>query len=181
MRDLSDAEFQRSAYYQTFTALLADAKLQEKLEAHDYRMVLYLHYELQRFTGLFASENPRIEVTRMDSADVQDLLMESAMLVADYSSVFFDFAYLQKPLAYLQFDEQRFYETQYRRGYFHCSTDGFGPVFCTAGETADYICRLLDDGMQSEPQYKARAEAFFGARSADHCEKTFQAIQRMVS
>lgn len=181
LRDLSQEAFRSSTYYQTFMALLTDPALQNKLEAHDYRVVFYLHYELQPYSGLFTVDNPRIEVRCLDNADVQDLLMESAMLITDYSSVFFDFAYMQKPLAYLQFDEQRFYETQYRRGYFRCSTDGFGPVFQTVGDTADYICRLLDGGMETEPQYKRRAEAFFGKREANHCEKTFQAILRILS
>lgn len=180
LRNLSQEEFQKSEYYKQFTQLLSDAELQARLEKFDYRIVLYLHYELQPYTKLFCRDHPRIEVKSLKDADVQDLLMESAMMITDYSSVFFDFAYMSKPLAYLQFDEEKFYATQYRRGYFNCHTDGFGPVFKSADKTVEYICREIENGMEPEAQYIKRAEMFFGERSANHCERTFLAIKRVL-
>ena len=106
--------------------------------------------------------------------------MESAVLLTDYSSVFFDFAYMSKPVVYLQFDEQRFYETQYGRGYFHCRTDGFGPVFGNESDAADRLCKIIEQDAHNDELYSERAEEFFGDRTSDHCEQTFNAIRELL-
>lgn len=180
LRELDDDEFKNSSYYKNFMSILSDPVLNEKMEQYDYHIVLYLHYELQKYTKLFCRDNSRIEVKELGDADVQDLLMESALLITDYSSVFFDFAYMSKPLAYFQFDEELFFKTQYKRGYFNCHADGFGPVFANADEIIGYICNKIEDGMMQEEEYENRAQRFFGERSADHCEKTYKAISEIL-
>lgn len=180
LSSVSDETFQKSDYYRIFMEILSSDVLAEALERYDFKVVFYLHYVLQPYTKLFHTENPRIEVKTLGECDVQDLLMESAMLITDYSSVFFDFAYMEKPLAYLQFDEETFFATQYKRGYFNCHTDGFGPVFQRADKTVEYICETLSRGMKMEADYVERVERFFGERSANHCERTFQAIRKIL-
>lgn len=180
LHKLSDEAFQASDYYRTYTALLNDPSLLAALEEWDYQLVFYLHYMLQPYTRLFSSGHPRVAVRGLGDADVQELLMESAMLITDYSSVFFDFAYMGKPLACLQFDEELFFRTQYRRGYFDFRRDGFGPVFRRPEEVSGYIRACLERGMEPEAQYRARAEQFFGERGTDHCAKTFQAIEGLL-
>lgn len=180
LRNLSDEDFVKSEYYRQFSRLINDKKLIDALEKYDYELVLYLHYELQPYSDLFKSTCSRIRVLKKEAADVQDLLMTSAMLITDYSSVFFDFAYMSKPLAYLRFDEERFYATQYGRGYFDCRTDGFGPVFDDAAQVVEYIRQKTEDGMCIDDEYACRAEKFFGERTANHCEKTYMAIKGLL-
>ena len=36
--------------------------------------------------------------------DYQKILIKSSLLITDYSSVFFDFSYMKKPIIYTQFD-----------------------------------------------------------------------------
>lgn len=40
--------------------------------------------------------------------DVQQLLKESLLLITDYSSVFFDMMYMNKPVIFYQFDENQY-------------------------------------------------------------------------
>jgi DNA mismatch repair ATPase MutS len=51
--------------------------------------------------------------------DIQELLKKSAIMITDYSSVFFDFSYMKKPVLFYQFDEKVFREKQYAEGYFN--------------------------------------------------------------
>ena len=39
-------------------------------------------------------------------------------MITDYSSVFFDFSYMRKPVIFYQFDEKKFRKAQYAEGYF---------------------------------------------------------------
>ena len=59
-------------------------------------------------------------------------------MITDYSSVFFDFAYMKKPLAYWQFDSERFFAEQYGKGYFKFD-EGFGPLCIQKDEVIDFI------------------------------------------
>jgi CDP-glycerol glycerophosphotransferase len=61
---------------------------------------------MQQFRHLF--DDLPVRVVSQGEADVQHLLKESAVLVTDYSSVGFDFAFLDKPVIYFQFDRERF-------------------------------------------------------------------------
>ena len=179
LRELDDEGFKKSEYYQCFNGLISDQGLHKMLEETDYELVLYLHYELQKFTKLFCGNNDRIKVKGMGDADVQKLLMESSMLITDYSSVFFDFAYMKKPLAYWQFDRDLFFAEQYGQGYFSFYDDGFGPVCTKKEEVIDYIAHELKTDMKVENLYEDRTNRAFSEFSKDHCKKTFEAITKL--
>ena len=67
---------------------------------------------------MFESGSDRITIASKETQDVQKLLMDCALLVTDYSSVFFDVAFLRKPVVYYQFDEEEFRKYHYQKGYF---------------------------------------------------------------
>lgn len=181
LRRLDESEFCKSEYYKNFNALINDKRLHNLLEENDYELVLYLHYELQKFTHLFYGNNSRVKVLGMGNADVQELLMESALLITDYSSVFSDFAYMQKPLAYWTFDSELFYDEQYNRGYFSFKNDGYGPECKTKEEIIDYIESELENGMMVEKPYAERVRRTFTEFSTNHCENAFKAITNLIS
>ena len=180
-RELSDDGFKESEYYQCFNGLISDERLHRLLEENDYELVLYLHYELQKFTKLFDGNHKRVQVRGMGDADVQQLLMESSLLVTDYSSVFFDFAFMKKPLAYWQFDSERFFAEQYGKGYFRFDEDGFGPLCTQKEEVIRFIEDEFRNGMAVEEKYAKRVEHNFSEFSTDHSQKTYEAVLKLLS
>jgi CDP-glycerol glycerophosphotransferase len=108
--------------------------------------------------------------------DVQQLLLDCALLITDYSSVFFDVAYLEKPELYYQFDETEFRQYHYKQGYFDYCRDGFGPVCTTEEALLQALETALQHGMQMPPEYKARTAAFFPLRDTQNCARTYEAI-----
>ena len=73
-----------------------------------------------------------------EKCNYQEFLLESSLLITDYSSIFFDFGYLRKPVIYSHFDYEKYRKSHYREGYFDYKYDGFGPVCfninCTINE-----------------------------------------------
>ena len=177
-RKLSDEEFMECEYYKCFNGLISDERLYKLLEENDYELVLYLHYELQKFTKLFSGNGKRVIVRGMGDADVQELLMESALLVTDYSCVFFDFAYMKKPLVYWQFDSERFFAEQYGRGYFKFD-EGFGPLCTQKEQVIDFIEKEFKSNMAVDEVYAKRVEHNFSEFSTDHCRKTYEEIVKL--
>ncbi len=180
LRTLDEAGFKESEYYKSFSGLITDERLLKLLEENDYELVLYLHYELQKFTYLFRGKSDRIKIKGIKDADVQELLMESAMLVTDYSSIFFDFAYMKKPLCYFMFDRELFFSEQYDRGYFSFDDDGFGPVCSEKDGIIDFIEHEIKNGMTVEEKYAERRNNNFDDFSDNHCERTYGEILKLI-
>ena len=168
--------FQQTAYYQAFQSLLNSPRLHRLLEAQDYRLVFYPHVEMQGQLGAFHTDSDRVILADKTTHDVQELLMDCALLITDYSSVFFDVAYLEKPELYYQFDEEEFRRYHYRKGYFDYRRDGFGPVCTDETTLLDALEDRFRNGMQTAPEYAARIARFFPLRDMQNCERTYQAI-----
>lgn len=170
--------FQASDFYKQFAALMSDSRLLEAMREHGYKLYFYVHYQLQDFTELFREfANDVVVIADRFHYDVQDLMMRAGIMVTDFSSVQFDFAYMNKPLIYFQFDKDRFVSGHYEKGYYDYEEDGFGPCCYEAQE----VCRNLEemvsgDGLPSE-LYQRRSSAFFNLRDNKNCQRTFEAVR----
>ena len=58
----------------------------------------------------------------------QKILLKTSLLITDYSSVFFDFGFIEKPILYIHFDYDEYRRNHFPEGYFNYKKDGFGPV-----------------------------------------------------
>ncbi len=178
-RNLSEEEFRSCAYYKNWTALIQDPKIISALRERQMKLIFYPHYEMQRFVHLFHSQCDEIVIADFDHYDVQQLLKEAKLLITDYSSVFFDFAYMKKPCLYFQFDQQEFISKHYQRGYFDYSKHGFGPVVEALPEAVDAICEGIRNGCKMEEAYAKRIEGFFLLSDEKNCERIMQAIEKL--
>lgn len=109
--------FLSSSYYRNLIDLMKNKELQSFLERKNIEFQFYPHYEVRQFLDCFKISHPNIKVLD-DTLSVQELLIDCDAMITDYSSVFFDVAYMNKPLCYFQFDYDEFYSKHYRPGYF---------------------------------------------------------------
>src|SRR5690625_1033030 len=98
--------FLESEYLKRYLNLIYDQRLHQLSEKYNFEVVLCLHPNMQHFTEVF--NNAPCRVVSQEEVSVQDLLKESIMMITDYSSVAFDFSFLEKPIIYYQFDRKRF-------------------------------------------------------------------------
>jgi len=173
------AVFINSLYYKSFQSLINNQALNEWLEATDYQLIFYPHYEVQQYLDLFSSQSSRVLIASKDRFDVQDLLKQSSLLITDYSSVFFDFAYMEKPVLYYQFDKNDFFDSHYQKGYFNYETDGFGPVITQEDVLVDLIKASYFNQFVVEDVYKHRVDLFFEKRDDKNCERIYEAIKKL--
>ena len=171
--------FRNTAYYEHFQSLLCCKELEQLLEQQDYRLVFYPHVEMQKDSRMFESGSDRITIVSKETHDVQELLMDCALLVTDYSSVFFDVAFLRKPVVYYQFDEEEFRKYHYQKGYFDFRRDGFGPVCTTQEALLGALTESFENGMEMQTEYVQRTEQFFPLHDGNNCRRTFEAIARL--
>lgn len=176
LRDVDENTFIQSVYFLSWNGLLQSQRLITLLDSADVDLVFYIHYSLQKFAHLFQSNNPHIKIALFADYDVQQLLKESALLITDYSSVFFDFAYMYKPEIYYQFDYDDFYTKHYQKGYFEHARDGFGPVVTDLESLLNEIESNIKNNFVLDEIYKDRIDRFFPLHDDHNCERIYNAV-----
>lgn len=171
--------FLGSAYYRQWDQFLQSKRLAAFLEENDLTAVFYLHYEAQKYLRLFHPGTDRIRMADFARYDVQTLLKESRLLVTDYSSVFFDFAYMRKPVVYFQFDQEEFFARHYKRGYFSYEEMGFGPVVQQAEAAVDAVIQSAGDEFRPTQAYAQRMQRFFPLCDQKNCERIYDAVRSL--
>ena len=176
----TEKELAESEYVTKWNAVLKDVRLLAALKRHNKTLVFYPHYEVQKhYLHLFSSNDSSVVIADFDHYDVQQLLKESELLVTDYSSVYFDFAYMKKPCVYYQFDEEDFFAGHYQRGYFDYRKMGFGEVQTDHDALIDTIISYLENDCRLKEDYEKRIEGFFPLHDTNNCERIFAEIQKL--
>lgn len=168
--------FTETEYFRAWNDFLCSSELGELLEKNDYRLIFYLHRDMQKYQDKFGHTSDRIEMAGWPEADVQDLLKTSNILVTDYSSVAMDFGYLNKPLLYYQFDYERFRKGQYAEGYFSYQDDGFGPVCEDQNSLMKELRILFQNDLEDDRMYAERRENFFKIHDQMNCRRNYECI-----
>lgn len=180
LKDISEKEFLESRYFKEINGLLEDIRLSALLSKYGFRLIFCPHHEVQKFLGLFRPSSGEIETAAVNGSLIQELLIRTDILITDFSSVFFDFAYMRKPVIYYQFDRERFRGEHYREGYFSYERDGFGPVTAERGALFEELERLMARGCIPEQRYLLRAGEFFPVRDQNNCRRNYEAVESIV-
>lgn len=170
--------FLESEYYRVFSHLLASEKLKDILKKYDYELLFYPHIEMQKFVGCFKDAD-RIHIKSFKDVTVQELLINSDILITDFSSVFFDYGYMEKPMIFYQFDEDDFRKQHYSEGYFSYKDNAFGKVVYDESALLEELDRTLKNGANIDDIYLDRINKFFTIRDTKNCERNFNAIKEI--
>ena len=171
---MSIEEFLESKYFLTYNNLINNDKLVELIEVLDYEFIFYLHHEMQPYRHCFFTNSKNIKIAIDKDYDVQELLKESEILITDYSSIAFDFAYMRKPLIYFQFDSTEYYEKHYQKGYFDYEKIGFGKVVYNTEELVMSLSEIIISG--NNDCYINRSSKFFPLYDKNNCMRTYLEI-----
>jgi CDP-glycerol glycerophosphotransferase len=165
--------YRESEFHETWSRFLHDPGLHRLAEEHGLEILFCLHPNMQQYRELFADAPVRL--IQQGEVDVQVLLKQSAMLVTDYSSVGFDFAFLDKPVAYLQFDREQFLAPD--GSHLELDEELPGPVFRSADGVIAEIERRRAAGFAMEETYRRRADRFVAHRDRHNCDRVFDAVR----
>lgn len=171
---VSSEEFAKSDYFKAYNSIINNKKFSNMLKSNSMEIIFYPHNEMQRYLHLFKSSFDNIIVASKNSYDVQTLLKESEILITDYSSIAFDFAYMKKPVIYYQFDDDEYYKNHYAKGYFDYEEDGFGPISKSIDELLYFIENLSIYGLQNK--YIDRVNNFFEIYDSNNSKRHYEEL-----
>lgn len=182
LQTMTDQEVSESEYIAAWNKLLNDPRIGKLLEEKKLKLIFYPHYVMQKHIADFHTECPNIIIAKFDDYDVQTLLIESKLLVTDFSSVFFDFAYMEKPSIYYQFDRERYIKEHYdfTKGYFSYDANGFGDVVFDHEALMDAIERTIRNNFKMEDVYQKRLQNFFVLKDSHNCDRIYGEIEKLL-
>lgn len=166
--------FEDSDYYRAYQTLLCDETFADILERYNYNVVFYPHYEFQSKISSFIklSFSNRITIADM-TYDVQQLLKDSSLLITDFSSVFFDMMYMEKPIVFYQFDEEKYRTAHYKKGYLDYRD--VGPVVNTLSDLFKSIEKVISNNCDINSYIKYYNETFV-LHDASNCGRVYNSI-----
>lgn len=170
--------FKETEYFHFYNQLINDPRLLEVMRKNGYDGVFCLHpiHEKQHidFDGndVFSINHGFVDYPKRFS--------EASLMVTDYSSVFFDFCYLKKPVIYAQFDKDAFFNgAVYDEGYFSYERDGFGPVCYDLDSTINEIIHVIENDCKMDLEYVSKTEVFYAFNDRNNCQRICDEILKL--
>ena len=160
--------FVTSDYYKRLNSFLNNNKLHKILKENNYKFVFKPHPEIVKYIHLLNIPD-YIEISESES--YQELFKKSSLLITDYSSVFFDFAYIKKPVIYYQNNDYH-----YKEGYFNYENMGFGQIVHDEHELIKLIKQYIENDCMIEDKYVERINDFFKYNDRNNSKRVYEWI-----
>lgn len=170
-------DFKETEYYKNWNGLINDKKFIKTIEENNVEVIFYPHIQMQKYLKYFDKTSDNIRIVDINNLEIQDLLKEASLLITDYSSVYFDFAYMDKPVIYYQFDYEEYRKRQMPEGYFNYEQDGFGPICQNKNEVYKELDLYIKNAFKQKQVYLNRHNKFFLKRDNKNCERIYEFIK----
>lgn len=164
-----------SQYFGFYNNLINDPRILSLLKENGFHIKFLLHHAFTANAKDFTYDESQVEL--ITDADYSKYFRSGNLLITDYSSVAFDFAYLYKPIVYTQFDKEDFFAGQiYDPGYYSYEKDGFGLVCYDYESSVRAICQQIKEGCKMPEKYQKRVDRTFAFHDRDNCKRILQMI-----
>ncbi|WP_042354277.1 CDP-glycerol glycerophosphotransferase family protein [Bacillus rubiinfantis] len=130
-----------------------DLSMLQKELGEEYIIILRMHYLVAENFDLEAYQGFAFDFSKHE--DIQELYLISDVLITDYSSVFFDYANLKRPIIFYTYDLEE-YREDIRGFYFDLKKNAPGPIVKTTEEIMEV---LKTESEQSE--YTEQLQQFY--------------------
>ncbi|MFT3952361.1 MAG: CDP-glycerol glycerophosphotransferase family protein [Oscillospiraceae bacterium] len=168
--------FDESAYFRFYNTLINNERLLSAVKRHGCRLSFVPHPIFAPHADRF-DRHPDVEFC-VGEKTYREIFAQTNLLLTDYSSVAFDFAYLRKPIVYAHFDRDTFFSGthSYTEGYFDYERDGFGEVELTLDATIDRLIAYVENNFAVSEKYIERINRTFAFDDRNCCERVAERL-----
>ena len=171
--------FLNSDYFNSLNGLLNNEEFINKAKQMGYSIVFKAHPELEKnindtdelYIDLF-DINEDVKLSTEES--YQELFNNSSLLITDYSSVFFDFAYQKKPVIYYHPAD----DYHYQEGYFDYESMGFGEIIDNEQSLIETISNYMENNCKMKSMYSERVDSFFKYTDKNNSQRVYEWIKK---
>ena len=172
---LSPTEFVKTNFYKVFNELITDDELIETLTKEGYKLIFKPHRNLHKFIDAY-TRHPDVKFD-LNLENYTQTFNTASILISDYSSVSFDFAYMKKPIIYYQFDKDYHFDVD--SAYFKYESDGFGPVAKDHTQLKEMILNLIANDCKMDEKYEKRVDSFFKYHDKNNSKRVYEEILKL--
>ena len=165
--------FKNTTYFNFYNDLINDPLLLSKMKDYDYKGLFCLNLKHQELLTLF-DKNKFFEIR--NNCYEQEILIESSLLVTDFSNLFLDFGYIKKPIIYTHFDYRDYKIHHYYKGFFNYKKDGFGPICYDIKCALKKIISQIENNCKLKKIYLMRIKKYFHYYDELNSERTYLQI-----
>lgn len=167
--EISEEEFLNSQFHRQYERLLNDTNLIEQLEKHNVILKFYMHPRIHNSIHYFRCHTPNVQFVKYGDIKINELIMESSLLITDYSSVSWDMYYLKKPIVFFQFD-------YIMDGYLDVEHELFGDTCKHVDELVQLLTFYINNGFKEKEKYALLRNRLFSYVDQDNSKRIVQGI-----
>ncbi len=156
-------------------ASISNTEFYKWLEDNNVVIIQKAHFADRKSTNV---ENARI--VNIDDISAQELMAASDMLVTDYSSCFFDYLILDKPIIHYLYDYE-YYKNKDRGLYYEKEEVACGACPEDEESLVEEIIKNIDNPAIYQEIRKKRRERFLTYEGEDSCKCIVESIQRRLN
>ncbi|WP_144511017.1 CDP-glycerol glycerophosphotransferase family protein [Bacillus sp. FJAT-22090] len=179
--ELSEEEFLNSNYFRSTLEIFQNKRMEELISSYDLHLKVLLHPFMKKFEHHFKEmdiSSGKVEFYSFDEISIGDEIIEADMLLTDYSSISWDFLYMNKPIIFFTFDQEEFLKM--RGSYLDLDKDLYGYKANTIEEVNEYMSHIIIYGNPVNPFYK-NASDYIEFFDKNNCERLSMEIFRRKS
>nr|WP_315102158.1 CDP-glycerol glycerophosphotransferase family protein [uncultured Catonella sp.] len=169
-------KFKESSFYLLYNKVLTDEKLLTVARRKGYKIKLFFHPKFEAQTADFETTDVVEALSPTEDMDYVTIMKQSNLMVTDFSSVQYDFAYMRKPVVYYQ-DTLLPY---WRITNFDYENIGFGEICRSADELIDILCDYIENDCKIKEEYKDRYESFFVQSDRQSAGRLYEAVRKLT-
>lgn len=166
-----DDEFYGHAQYK-FSLQMDLAKMREEL-GDEYVVILRTHYFIADFLDLSDFDGFAYNLSKYD--DIARLYLISDLLITDYSSVFFDYANLRRPMLFFTYDLEK-YRSVLRGFYMDVEEELPGPMLFDTDEIIQSVKHIAEVQEEYADKYDAFCKKYCAWEDGHATEKVVSAV-----
>lgn len=176
MDGIPEEEFIASNYFKQYRELLESKELNDILTQNNLTLHFLLHPKFSEYSDKFTVAGDRIITHQFGDIKINEMLMESSLLITDYSSVSFEFFYMQKPVIFFQFDREDY--DRYQGSYMDFDTDLFGDSVDNVDNLLERVSYYVGNGFSEMPQYASLRNKYFKYVDHNNSQRTFEEVRK---
>ncbi len=157
-----------------YNSLLNNSDLIEFAKNKGYKIVFKPHPNVYKFMNQF---NKHKDVEFDYNRKYNEIFNNASLIITDYSSIAFDFAYLKKPIIYYHYAND--YHFNLDESYFDYEKMGFGEIVNNEKDIVDLIKEYINSNCKMKEKYARRVDSFFKYNDKNNCKRVYNSIKNL--
>lgn len=168
-------DLKENEYSDFYNRLFNDERLLKVAKEYGYTLCFKPHPIIEPYIDRILDLNDNVVLLKSD-IPYREVFAKTNLMLTDFSSAVFDFAYLRKPIIYTHFDIETFHAGghSYSEGYYDYERDGFGEVTYNLEATVDCIIDYIKNDCKPKEKYLKRINDAFAYNDKDCSKRIYE-------